>query len=169
VAEIDLYTRTPELRPAFAVLAKSLLMRVQVVRTESRWLAARVSLARARAAVSPERAGAVGEAERVARQLDREKTPVCHVWALRLRAGVSSLGEDAGAAAVLLRTAASAADENDMGLCAAVARRRLGVLLRGDEGAALVAQADEWMRGEGIVNPSRMADVIAPGFAAELS
>ena len=41
----------------------------------------------------------------------------------------------------------------------------------GDEGAALIAQADEWMTGEGIKNPARMTDVdemrrMEPGLAA---
>ena len=51
-----------------------------------------------------------------------------------------------------------------MPLYAAVARRRLGALLGGDAGRDLVAQADSWMAGQGIVNPSRMTALFAPGF-----
>ena len=54
-----------------------------------------------------------------------------------------------------------------MGLFAAAARRRLGGLLGGDEGRALIAQADAWMAGQEIRNPARMAACIAPGFPPE--
>ena len=49
-------------------------------------------------------------------------------------------------------------------LYAAAARRRLGEMLGGDEGRALVETADAWMRSETIVNPERMTEVFAPGF-----
>ena len=51
-----------------------------------------------------------------------------------------------------------------MHLCAAATRRRLGVLLGGDAGHTLVAEADSWMTGQQIRNPQRMADLYAPGF-----
>jgi len=44
----------------------------------------------------------------------------------------------------------------------AIARRKKGELLGGDEGRALIAQADEWMAGEGIVNPARLASAFVP-------
>jgi hypothetical protein len=51
-----------------------------------------------------------------------------------------------------------------MNLFAAAARRRLGQLLGGNCGQALIAQADAWMAGQGIVNPARMTAMLAPGF-----
>jgi eukaryotic-like serine/threonine-protein kinase len=50
-----------------------------------------------------------------------------------------------------------------MALYAAVAKRRRGELMGGDEGQALVQQADDWMRGEQIKNPQGMATMLAPG------
>jgi hypothetical protein len=50
-----------------------------------------------------------------------------------------------------------------MALYAAVSRRRLGELMGGPGGSDLVAAADEWMGGQGIVNPARMTQVLAPG------
>jgi hypothetical protein len=51
-----------------------------------------------------------------------------------------------------------------MGLYAAVARRRLGQLLGGDEGEPLFAQAEELMRAQAIVNPAAITDMLAPGW-----
>ena len=63
-----------------------------------------------------------------------------------------------------LTAAVAAYDAVDMGLYAASAHRRLGGLLGGEEGRALIAQADAWMTGQGISNPACMAAGIAPGF-----
>lgn len=52
----------------------------------------------------------------------------------------------------------------EMRLHAAIARRQLGRLLGGDEGHALVEETDQWMAGQGIKNPARMAALLAPGF-----
>lgn len=49
---------------------------------------------------------------------------------------------------------------------AAAARRTLGTLLGGDEGAAMVAAADAWFRGIGGQRGDRLAAVLAPGFPA---
>ena len=52
-----------------------------------------------------------------------------------------------------------------MDLFAASTRRHLGQLRGGDLGRELVEQADGWMRSQLILNPSRMAACLAPGFA----
>jgi hypothetical protein len=52
-----------------------------------------------------------------------------------------------------------------MALHAASSRRALGGLLGGDEGAAMVREADEWMRSETIVSPEKMARLMAPGVS----
>jgi hypothetical protein len=40
------------------------------------------------------------------------------------------------------------------------------VLLGGDDGAAEVKAADSFMKDQRIVDPLRMCDTLAPGFAA---
>jgi hypothetical protein len=49
---------------------------------------------------------------------------------------------------------------------AVCARRGLGTLLGGEEGAALVAEADGYLRDRGVVDPGRFVAAIAPGLAA---
>jgi hypothetical protein len=53
-----------------------------------------------------------------------------------------------------------------MKLFAAVARRRRGELVGGDEGAGLIAQATAWMESQNIRNPSRMSDMVVPPVSA---
>jgi hypothetical protein len=43
------------------------------------------------------------------------------------------------------------------------ARRRLGILLGGDEGKALVAEADAFFRAGGAIDPERLVAVLLPG------
>jgi eukaryotic-like serine/threonine-protein kinase len=50
-----------------------------------------------------------------------------------------------------------------MSLHAAAARRGLGALVGGDEGAGMIAEAEAAMQGEGVKNPARMAAMLAPG------
>jgi hypothetical protein len=51
-----------------------------------------------------------------------------------------------------------------MKLFAALARRRRGAIVGGDEGRALIAATDARMRAQKIVNPPRMAAMLTPGF-----
>jgi len=86
-------------------------------------------------------------------------------YAKLLRAGIVSVQGQVDRAAAHLRDAASGFDAADMALYAAATRRTLGKLVAGDEGRALVEQADAWMRSETVKNPARMTAMLAPGFA----
>jgi hypothetical protein len=55
-----------------------------------------------------------------------------------------------------------------MFLHTAVARRSQGLLLGGDAGAQLLAQADRDLRSEGITNTERFAAVMAPAVHSAL-
>jgi hypothetical protein len=46
----------------------------------------------------------------------------------------------------------------------AAARRRLGEMLGGDEGAALIRDADHRLTGQGVRRPDRLTRMLAPGF-----
>ena len=63
-----------------------------------------------------------------------------------------------------LAEAAAGFERAHMKLYLAVARRRLGELAHDDASQERRRQADQWMAAQGIVNPSRITRLIAPGF-----
>ncbi|HEX9149871.1 MAG TPA: hypothetical protein VF958_11975, partial [Thermoanaerobaculia bacterium] len=80
-----------------------------------------------------------------------------------LHAGVASIRGHIPEATRLLQVAEEEFSRADMALYSAVAKRRRGELTGGDEGRALVGEADGWMLSEGIQNPNGMATMLAPG------
>ena len=84
--------------------------------------------------------------------------------ALMLRAGIVAQRVSRAAAVEHLREVIDLARSREMRFYVATARRRLGEIVGGNEGAALVATADEWMTDQGIAKPSRMIEILAPGL-----
>ena len=138
-------------------LERSFHTRIQTLRATALWTFGRLALASdvkdARAAWS-------------ARRLGGEGVAYARAWSLLLGAAME-LGRGQREAAVgMLREAIDVAEREQLLLYAAAARRRLGQLVGGDEGVALVAQADAELRAQGVVNPERMVEVYAPGLGA---
>jgi hypothetical protein len=65
----------------------------------------------------------------------------------------------------LLEIAGMGFESADMQLFALAVRRRIGELLGGREGDALVGSSEQAMRQQCIRNPGRIAEMLAPGFA----
>ncbi len=143
----------------FAWLARSWLHRVQLVRIEMRYLRARAALAAA-ALAQGERMGRTAEAD--ARSIASERTAWGQALASLVQAQVAVLVREPERAARLLRSAIEQLEAASMALHATVARRRLGELLGGNEGAGMVVAADAWMREHGVRDPDRMAALLAP-------
>jgi hypothetical protein len=91
--------------------------------------------------------------------------PFCRPTAALLRAGASAIAGDRAAAITDLQAALPAFERAGMALQAAAARRALGLQL-GDEGKALIAEADAWLTGRGVRNPARLTAMLAPGLSA---
>jgi tRNA A-37 threonylcarbamoyl transferase component Bud32 len=93
-----------------------------------------------------------------------EKTPL--PWprsiAALLRAGEADAAGRAEDAVLLYRQAVEAFEAAHMALHATVARLRLGQWLGGDEGAALAQLARAWLVEQGVVDPTRLAMMLAP-------
>jgi hypothetical protein len=84
-----------------------------------------------------------------------------------LQAGGAALVGKKTDAVKLLSQAAMNLDRLDMGLYAASARRRLGMLLGTEEGERLIQSADDWMASQQIQNPVRMSALYAPGVVPD--
>jgi hypothetical protein len=146
----DITEARTHLAEGFEAAERSMLLRIQTVRTETAWMRGRLELARAATAGQPE--PLLAEVTKLAKGLESERMPYATVWALLLRAAVASQKGESPTA--LLDQSIKLADEQQMMLCAAVARRRRGG----------VSEGDEWMNEMGIRQFERMTEVIAPGF-----
>jgi len=86
-------------------------------------------------------------------------------WALGiaalLRGAIAAASNDDIRARASFEIAARDLQACDMGLMAAVCRRRRGEIVGGDEGKAQIEEADKWMRSQAIVKPERMARALA--------
>ncbi|MBV8677410.1 MAG: protein kinase [Planctomycetaceae bacterium] len=150
------------LERSWPALSRSMLLRVQFIRISMWSLRGRSALAAASTAADPR--PYLRQAGRDARRLERERLPYAEASAALIRAGLLAARGDLAGAATRLADAADRFDAADMRLCAQAARRRLGLLLGGDEGRDLVTRADAWMAGEKILDPVRMTAVYAPEF-----
>ena len=168
--ETDLYGGKPadawaRIQSNWPKLRWSFLTRVQYVHIESLHHRARAALALAAAGpAGAARLALLRRAEHDARGMERHNMPWAAALAVLLRAGIAA-GQGAGKESViLLESAEHQLAAADMALYAMAARRRRGLLLGAGRGRELSASADEWMRGQEILNPERMTAMLAPGF-----
>ncbi len=165
--ELELYRensgRAAEyLEEQLAALRASQLMRVWIVRTEASYLRGRVAVAVA--ASGKDRESNLRLAAKLAGDLAKQRSPVAQALSMLLRASIARVRGDEGSASALLRRALPALEARDTLLLENAARRRLGETLGGDEGTALIAHADEWMAGQRVRNPARLASMLVPGW-----
>lgn len=154
------YARIVDKWPAYR---RSLLHLVQMLGAMALQLRARSALAAA--GTSNEKDALLARATSDARRLARLRVGWATPMAELIQAGVARARRaDDARAASLLRSAVAGFERAEMALYAAAARRCLGRVVGGDEGAALVRAADEWMKEETVKNPQRMAAMLAPGF-----
>ncbi|MCB1056505.1 MAG: AAA family ATPase, partial [Acidobacteria bacterium] len=146
-------------------LERSLLLRIQLTRLEAWHLRARTALAAA-VQLGPE-AGETPSLRRAVRKAIRRMRREGSSWGLALaglvEAGLESLQGRRRKVLALLESAAEGLEGREMTLYAAAARRRLGQLIGGPQGAEQILEADARLREAGIENPEAMADLLAPG------
>jgi serine/threonine protein kinase len=139
----------------------SMLLHVECVRIFMLHLRGRCALAALASARDPD--ALLKVVAKDARAIEKEKPSWCRPLAVLLRASLAARGGDKVQAIHLLGAAAADLDAADMKLFAAAARRRQGELLGGEEGHGLVKLADDFMIGQKIQNPRRMAELFVPG------
>ena len=101
-------------------------------------------------------------AARIAGEGMRWATPL----GLLLEAAIAAVETDLPLARRRLHDAIPQFDAADMGLYAAVARRRLGELQDDEAGDEAGRQAAAWMASQQIRNPAALTRMLAPGFPA---
>lgn len=168
-AQADLYKGDGEaalrrVNDVWPQLKKSLLMMVQLTRTEAFHLRGRARLVLALAAAGDERKQLLALVADDARAVAKEKMPWSTPLGLLLEAAVAALGGHTDVARARLVDAIRGLDETDQALYGAAARYRLGALDGGEKGQAMVANATAWLAGQGVKRPDRMFAMLVPGF-----
>ena len=151
------------IRQSWPALRRSLLLRVQFIRTSMYFLRGRAALAAAvelKSSRPSEARSLLAVAARAARRLEREGMPCPGAYALMIRGGLAALGGDVAGATNLLSQAVERFEGVNMQLCAAAVRRRMGELVGGDRGNAEVARADRWMADQKIQDPAGMTSMV---------
>jgi hypothetical protein len=141
---------------------KSMQLSVQLMRILVLYLRASSALSVAGDGISPDRY--LGYAARDTRRIEQENARWSHPLVGLLRASTAHLRSDVRTALVHLEEAEPAFAANDMMLLAAIARRRRGMLIGGEEGRALVSSAEGWMANQQIRSPASTSAAWAPGF-----
>jgi hypothetical protein len=167
IAEVDIALYSGDAQRARALLFEreaplkgSRLLRVELFRVE--WFHARARAAVACAAGDgADRPGLLAEADHWAGRIEREGVAWARPLAMSVRGSVAAMRSDAEASRPLLEKSASDFRDLDMGLYAAAARYRLGVL-EGNSGDRK-REAEDWIARQGVRNASRMADLLVPG------
>lgn len=151
ICELALYrgVEDPRLEPGFARLDKSLLVRVDAIRTQTEYLRGRLAARR----------GDRRAVERHARELERVATPISKVWAWMLRAVAAHLRDDRDALIAALVAADEAGRAGGLALSAATSRWRLAVLR---QDAAAEAEAASAMAALGVRAPAKVAAMLLP-------
>jgi hypothetical protein len=144
---------------AWEPLLKSMLMRVQVLRAEVRFLRARTML---HCAIASGDWRALPEIRKEALRLRRERMRWCDALALMVESAIAAAERDAGRVAASLRLASRACAATDMRLYEACANHVLGAVLGGDEGRAAARASAEWMTAQRVQRPDALVGVFLP-------
>ena len=148
----------------WARLRREFLLGFEAGRMNCHDLRGRATVAAARGAPPSQRKGLLRAAEKDVAMLERQSQRPAAPLAAVIRAAIEHQRGDAERATRSLAAAAAGFDAAHMRLHAHAVRRRLGTLLGGDEGHALVAAADAGMVAEAIAEPERMTALLVPGF-----
>ncbi len=145
-------------------LAKSMLLRIQIVRIEAYHLRGRCCLALAQTISTDKRDRLLSEASHYARVLHQQSVDWSAPAAFMLQAGVCSCRGNSKKAIELAEASAKAAKKADLELQYAVACRRLGQLIGGSDGRERIEAANAWMTDQTLKNRERWTAMFAPGF-----
>ncbi len=172
-AEQALYAGTPEHAYRAIIeenprVRRSAMLKISAIRLEHAWVSARVALAVASRLPEGRRAPYLDHARRNIQFLRNSDHDTGLAMGMTAEAGVDWLspGADRTKALADLGKAIVLAEKAGAGLLAESARRWLGEHTGGERGEELRARSDSWMADQGVKNPIRLAEMVAPGFLA---
>jgi hypothetical protein len=157
----EAYRRITQVWP---MIEWSQLLRMHALTVLACRMRAACAIAAAQGAADPKPLLAL--AERDARRMERTRYSAIWTrdWPQMIRAEVALARGNRARALAHVDRAMDGFRERGAAFFLAIAGRKKGELLGGDEGRALIAAADAWMASEGIVNPARLAAAFVPGF-----
>jgi hypothetical protein len=141
-------------------LAASYFLRVEYFAIVALDIRARAAVA---AATIDGREHQAEEAVRCARKLARKHSRWAKAISLLIQAGVASVTRQSQLALDLLERAETEFLAVDMAHYVAACRYRRGMLAGGEDGRAFMSAAETWASVQGVVNPPRVFDMLAPG------
>jgi serine/threonine protein kinase/tetratricopeptide (TPR) repeat protein len=147
-----------------SALRQSLLLHARTVRAFTAYVRGCSAIASVEGEVSPAlRRARIREARRLGKRLERERG----AWGPPLAGILHAAAENAAGKRIrairALQQALARAETAEMALHAWAVRYQLGSVLGGDDGKALVSQAEKSMTEEGVRAPARMARFLVPG------
>jgi hypothetical protein len=172
---VDLYTGDPErararLLERWSELAHARLLRVGVLRAQLWQLLAGSTVAAARNRLrggrKSEAHALLSDARGTIRKLRGAPARRAPAMASLLEAAVELADGDEKSARAHLTTSSRAFEEQGMRLFAAAAHVRLGELTPGGAGSSFVESGLAAFRDEGVACPTRMIEMLGPGFGA---
>jgi len=134
-----------------------MLPRIQSLKLQATFLRGRTAVAHAAA---HDQSDGLDDAAHMARKLAKDSLPAGSPSSRVLHAGIAYVKGSDDRCATHLQEAAAEYDQHHMRLMAAACRHMRGRLIGGSEGATLQLRADDWMRGQGIVNPQRLTALL---------
>lgn len=149
----DAGTAHARIESVWSLVERALLLRIQFVGADLRFLRARCALAASRVSPRPHVQTRLAARERA--RIARDPSPVARPYHALLGGLLAQAPE-------LLEEAARGFDELAMTAHAAAARFRRGELLGGRDGDRMRGEASDRLRATGIVRPERIIDMYAP-------
>jgi len=144
-------------------LRRTMLLSHEMFRIEARWLRARCALALALQTRGKRRDSLLDDALRMGQRIRREEVRWGHGIAEALFGAVASLRGKDDVAIAHFATAEPLLEGANLESTVAIVRRARGLLLGGDEGGALIDDAQRWFDAQGVCDPPRFGAMYLPG------
>ena len=167
--QLDLYARQfstalDRVERMWPEFSHSMMRRVQLCRIHAYHHSGYAYLAVAACSDADQRQSALRQASGYARALEKEAIEWAWPFAAYIRASIQYLEGNHSAAITDLNRAIKGFEKTGMRLYSSASQRRLGQALGGDAGNDQVASAEAVFSEQGVLDPARLACMMAPAF-----